>query len=40
MIFTASRTDGASVARGNLDVGGGVDVVLDLDLLLTKETLL
>ena len=26
-IFTASRTDGASVARGNLDVGGGVDVV-------------
>ena len=25
-IFTASRSDGASVARGNLDVGGGVDV--------------
>ena len=26
-IFTATRTDGASASKGNLDVGGGVDVV-------------
>ena len=38
-VFTATRTDGATVTKGNLDVGGGVDVVFGSGFSVNKGNL-